>query len=190
MTIYIDQETGKRVNIYAPYKGRSKLNTPEIRAAVGVIEIEDDPKPADFTYDDYEVKEDWETNQRPYTIYTKKSPEQLAEIRWSKLKQKRDEITENGGCLVQGKWFHTDTKSKQQQMALKEMGQELPINVMWKTMDGTFIQMTPALAQELFLAQVMREMQIFGICETKRLDDTPINDGWPQTYADTLESVE
>ena len=43
--------------------------------------------------------------------------------------------------------------------------------------------MTPALAQELFAAQMTREATIFGICEAKQHDDTPINEGWPERYS-------
>jgi hypothetical protein len=87
---------------------------------------------------------------------------------------------------VQGKWFHTDVKSKQQQMALKECGDSLPANTMWKTMVGSFVLMTSALALELFFAQVAREMQIFGICEAKQGDDTPVADGWPARYVEEV----
>ena len=179
MTIWIDNETKKRVNIFAPYKGFSKLDTPEIRERAGVVEIPDPTPPADFSDDTYYRTE---SDDPPYVIYAKKSPEQLAEVRWNKLKQIRDDLTENGGCLVQGKWFHTDTKSKQQQMALTMMGASIPAGLQWKTMDGTFVEMTQTLATELFAAQVARESTIFNICEAKRGDDTPINEGWPERY--------
>ncbi len=134
--MWIDSTTLKRVNINAPYKGRSKLNTPEIREAVGVIEIADPVPPADYSDETY-----YRTEQEdaPYVIYMKKSDEQLADIRWNKLKQIRDDLTENGGCKLGDKWFHTDTKSKQQQMALTMMGAAIPADLQWKTMDGSFI---------------------------------------------------
>lgn len=69
--MFIDQETLKRVNIHAPYKGRSKLNTPEIRAAVGVIEIPDPVRGND------EIEYTQELDDAPYIIITPKSPEQL-----------------------------------------------------------------------------------------------------------------
>jgi hypothetical protein len=69
--MFIDQETLKRVNIYAPYKGRSKLDTPEIRAAVGVIEIPDPARGND------EIEYTQELNEPPYIIITPKSAEQL-----------------------------------------------------------------------------------------------------------------
>ena len=89
--IYIDQETGKRVNPYAPYKGFSRLETPEQFLKAGVISIEDDPIPEDAIKnpDFYTIQEDWETSQRPYTVYTRKSDEQVAEVVRSKAKAKR-----------------------------------------------------------------------------------------------------
>ncbi len=174
--MFIDKDTLKRVNIYAAYKGRSRLDTPEIREAVGVIEIPDPVRESDETHYNQEI------DDAPYLICTPKSPEQLAALRWSKLKQHRDELTDNGGCLVAGKWFHTDPKSKQQQMALAMVGTALPPGIMWKTMDGSFVLMTSTLAAELFQAQMQRDQQIFAIAEAKRNDDTPITEGWPARY--------
>ena len=84
--IYIDEETGRMVNIYAPFKGRSRLDSPEIRAAVGVIEIADDPAPEGYSDDTYFRTEDWSATQRPYVIYTRKSDEQIDEITNNKIK--------------------------------------------------------------------------------------------------------
>ena len=75
--MFIDQTTQLRVNIYAPYKGRSKLDTPEIRAAVGVIEIADPIPPEDYSDETYYRTEQ---DAAPYVIYTKKSPEQLERL--------------------------------------------------------------------------------------------------------------
>ena len=191
--MFID-ENDKWINLDAinaanPYKGYSKLDTPELRAAVGLREIADPQPPeppAGYSVDEAFTR--GETNDRmpPYITWELKKPEQLLALRVSKLKQIRDELTENGGCLVDTKWFHTDVKSKQQQMALAMAGTNLPTGLMWKTMDGTFVQMTPTLAQELFAAQMTREATIFGICEAKQHDDTPINEGWPDRYVEEV----
>ena len=87
--IYIDEETGRMVNIYAPFKGRSRLDSEEIRAAVGVVEIERDAPPEGYTDhpDWYDVREDWEATQRPYIIYTRKSDDQINEIHNTRIKQ-------------------------------------------------------------------------------------------------------
>ena len=45
--MFIDNETKLRVNIYAPYKGFSRLDTPEIRAKAGVVEVPDPTMDAD-----------------------------------------------------------------------------------------------------------------------------------------------
>ena len=86
--IYIDEETGRMVNIYAPFKGRSRLDSAEIRAAVGVVEIERDAPPEGYTDhpDWYEVREDWESTQRPYIVYTRKPEEIIFEAANNKIK--------------------------------------------------------------------------------------------------------
>ena len=66
INMFIDQDTLKRVNIYGAYKGRSKLDTPEIRAAVGVIEIPD-PVRGDENYNYNQ-----EIDEPPYLIVTPK----------------------------------------------------------------------------------------------------------------------
>lgn len=76
--MFIDEETGRMVNINAPYKGRTRLDTPEIRAAVGVIEITDDVAPEDYSEDLYFRTEDWFASQRPYIVYTRKPDEMIA----------------------------------------------------------------------------------------------------------------
>lgn len=89
--IYIDRETGKLVNIFAPYKGRSRLDTAEIRAAVGVVEVDRDAPPVGYVEhpDWYNVREDWETTQRPYICYYRKTDQQIADIQLAQAKAQR-----------------------------------------------------------------------------------------------------
>lgn len=187
-TIWIDKDTLYRVNILAPYKGFSRLDTPDIRERAGLIEIPA-PLPPEDIRAEFEAHPDWYTvdetkdNAPPYVLWTRKSDEQIAEIRWNKIKTKRDELTDNGGCLVAGKWFHTDPKSKQQQMALTMLGSNIPAGLMWKAMDGSFVEMTALLAQQLFAAQVQREQTIFAYAEALKADiNTDITAGWPERY--------
>jgi hypothetical protein len=70
--MFIDSVTLKRINIYGPYKGFSKLDTPEIRERAGLIEIAD---PAPRGNDEIEYTQ--ELDVPPYIIITPKSPEQL-----------------------------------------------------------------------------------------------------------------
>lgn len=181
--MFIWKDTQKRCNPYAPYTSPDGTRYTKVPAEL-YEEIPDPQPPADYSDETYYRTEQ---DDAPYVVFTRKSDEQIAAVRWEKLKTIRDELTDNGGCLVQGKWFHTDPKSKQQQMALTMMGQNIPANLMWKTMDGSFIEMTPALAAELFAAQVAREATIFNLCEAKRLDDTPVNEGWPERYVEAQQ---
>jgi len=177
--MFIDSTTQRRVNIYAPYAGFSKLDTPEIRERAGVIEIADPVPPADYSDETYYRTEQ---DDAPYVIFTKKSDEQIAAIRWEKLKQLRDEKIINGGAKVGDKWFHSDTHSKVQQLSLLLAGENLPAGIQWKTMDGTFVEMTPTLAQQLYQAQMAQEQAIFNTAELKRLDDSPVDQGWPEVF--------
>lgn len=177
--MFIDSATLRRVNIYAPYAGFSKLDTPEIRARAGVIELADPVPPADYSDETYYRTEQ---DDAPYVIYTKKSDEQIAAIRWEKLKQIRDQKTINGGAKVGDKWFHSDTHSKVQQLSLLLAGDNIPTGIQWKTMDGSFIEMTTTLAQEVYQAQMAQEAAIFNTCELKKLDNSPVDQGWPETY--------
>jgi hypothetical protein len=180
-------KNGLRFNIYPkftdPDTGESGIDlasNPTRRLQYGITEIPDPNRESDETHYNQEI------NEAPYLICTPKAPEVLVALRWSKLKQVRDNLTENGGCLVDTKWFHTDTKSKQQQMALVMLGANIPANLQWKTMDGSFVTMTQALAAQVFAAQIAREQLIFVTAETKNTDSTPIAEGWPDKYVENI----
>ena len=99
------------------------------------------------------------------------TPMDLTAIRerlWTQIKSHRDYVKNNGGCLVQGKWFHSDTESKQQQLTLKTLGEGIPVGLQWKTMDGSFITMTQDLASEVVSQQVLREFGVFKAAELKK----------------------
>lgn len=90
-TLYKDNETGKLVNINAPYKGRSRLDTPQIRAELGIIEFsgEQPPEPPiGFSVDEaFYRTEDRNTTTGPYIVWTLKSQGQLDAITLTKAKQ-------------------------------------------------------------------------------------------------------
>ena len=100
--IYIDEETGRMVNIYAPFKGRSRLDSEEIRAAVGVVEIEREAPPEVYADhpDWYEVREDWEATQRPYIIYTKKPDEMIVATENGKIKAQISALEDQQGRAI------------------------------------------------------------------------------------------
>jgi hypothetical protein len=81
--MFIDNTTKKRVNIYAHYKGFSKLDTPEIRARVNVVEIPEPSAPEDFSDELYYKTEQVDA---PYVVYTPKSLESVNASKKEKLK--------------------------------------------------------------------------------------------------------
>ena len=81
--MFIDSTTLKSVNIYAPYGGFSKLDTPEIREAAGVIEVSEPQPPVDYDPDAYYRTEQ---DDAPYVVYTRKSDEQIKQAADSKVK--------------------------------------------------------------------------------------------------------
>lgn len=109
---------------------------------------------------------------------------------WEQIKQKRHTVT-RGGVYVPSvkKWFHTDDSSRTQYLALQILP-ELPSNLMWKTMDNSFIKLDKALLTELSMAILQAEQADFANAERHRITmlqaDDPLDydysDGWTETY--------
>ena len=75
-------------------------------------------------------------------------------------------------------------------MGLVILGINIPANTPWKTMDGTVVTMTQALAGQIFAAAAANDIAIFAAAETHRLkmeaSADPANydfsSGWPESY--------
>lgn len=91
-------------------------------------------------------------------------PPGVAQI-WEAIKAERDRRADAGGYLVAGKWFHSDQKSRSQQLGLVLLGASLPAGWQWKTMDGSFVAMTPALAQQILATAAASDVAIFTAAE-------------------------
>lgn len=91
------------------------------------------------------------------------------------------------GCTVGPHRFHSDDPSRIQQLGLVMMGASMPAGIKWKCMDGSFADMTPMLAAQIFQAQAARDMALFAACEqhiaAAKLADDPLaydySGGWP-----------
>ena len=115
------------------------------------------------------------------------------EVRAAKLATITDEIKADRdrrkslGCPVGPHRFHSDDASRIQQLGLVMFGASMPAGIKWKTMDGSFADMTPLLAQQIFAAQAARDMALFAACEqhiaAAALADDPLaydySAGWP-----------
>ena len=108
------------------------------------------------------------------------------------VKNIRDMRVQTGGFQVSTKWYHSDTFSRTQQLGLLSMGQSMPPGIMWKTMDGSFVEMTPTLASQIFSAGALSDLTIFGyaqsLIETINNSSDPysidIHSGWPIIYGE------
>lgn len=108
------------------------------------------------------------------------------------LTQEERSKRQSGGVFIQSvnKWFHSDQPSRIQQLGLVMMGVNMPPNINWKTMDGSFIIMTPSLALSIFNAAATLDMTAFGVAEQHRVNiyqsltpDTYNYSGfWPATF--------
>lgn len=139
--------------------------SPEILQSFGLELVVATNQPANRNF--YNVTEEY----NGATVTYINTPMDLTAIRerlWTQIKSHRDYVKNNGGCLVQGKWFHSDTESKQQQLTLKTLGEGIPVGLQWKTMDGSFITMSQGLASEVVSQQVLREFGVFKAAELKK----------------------
>ena len=84
---------------------------------------------------------------------------------WEEIQRERDRRTQQGGYQVAGKWYHSDTFSRTQQMGLVMMGAGIPGGLQWKTMDGSFVTMTQTLAGQVFAAAAASDAAIFARAE-------------------------
>lgn len=122
--------------------------------------------------------------------YSWKTPA-TADEAWEIIKMERTLRQREGGYKIDTNWYHSDQTSKIQQMGLVLLGQSMPTNLMWKTMQGTFVQMTPALAQQIFQMAAYTDGQLFAVAEglkqqvsSQGYDLTTFNPtvGWPQAF--------
>lgn len=111
---------------------------------------------------------------------------------WGKIKAERDRRTEQGGYKVGTKWFHSDQKSRGQQLGLVFLGASIPANLQWKTMDGSFVTMTQQLAGQVLSAAAASDQAIFAAAEAHRQAMEASADpatydfstGWPKSFGE------
>ena len=119
----------------------------------------------------------------------------LAEIKaakWEAIKAERERRTLSGGYQAGGKWFHSDLISRNQQLGLNEINGSIPPGIMWSTMDGSSIEMTWALAQQILAAALQSDRAIFDAARAHKAameaSADPANydfsGGWPLMYGE------
>ncbi|STZ75317.1 DUF4376 domain-containing protein [Bergeriella denitrificans] len=87
---------------------------------------------------------------------------------WEAIKARRAQAVTAGVWVESaGKWFHSDASSRQQYIFLRTLP-ALPDNLQWKTMDGSFVQMTKTLLDELSMTLLTCEQADFANAERHR----------------------
>lgn len=110
---------------------------------------------------------------------------------WEQIKALRDQ-RKAAGVLVGSKWYHSDDSSRIQQLGLVMMGSSVPA-VPWKTMDGSFVTMSQALAMQIFQATAASDMAVFARAEALRAAvdaaadplAVDIQAGWPPVHGES-----
>jgi hypothetical protein len=116
---------------------------------------------------------------------------QLRDSTWQAIKARRD-LRKDGGVKAGTKWFHTDASSRVQHLGLRLLGAAIPPGLMWKTMDGSLVEMTPSLCASIFLAVLTQDTQTFAVAEQHRsavyasLDPVSYDftTGWPPIFGE------
>lgn len=140
-----------------------------------------------YTYD--KATEAWVVDDQKF----KERLEQYKSDLWEKVKAER-ETRLVSGCFVPSidKWLHTDMVS---QMSYTRALEFFNLNpeakpVMWKTMDGSFVEIGKDKLIEIISTIFIRSQEIFKIAETHgakiraltNLDSYDFMTGWPSSF--------
>ncbi|MCG9081073.1 DUF4376 domain-containing protein [Laribacter hongkongensis] len=157
-------------------------------AASGVVRLSDGAViPQDDGNRDWRDYQEWlSAGNIPFPAQT---ADEAKAAKWDAIKSERDRRTETGGYHAAGKWFHSDAKSRSQQQDNEAAGLGM-VPVPWKTMDGSFVDMTPELAIKIRAARMASDRAIFEAAEAHRMEMEACVDpsgydfsgGWPPCY--------
>ncbi|MBR0573357.1 MULTISPECIES: DUF4376 domain-containing protein [Pasteurellaceae] len=107
---------------------------------------------------------------------------------WLNIREHRDKMSESG-VKVNDKWFHTDERSHLRLMTLQQLP-TIPPDLLWKTMDGSFVTMTEELLSNVIDARLLTEIANFKNGEKHKMrmlqSENPLeydfSDGWCEIY--------
>jgi hypothetical protein len=146
-------------------------------------------------YENISIEQEHESSSTDQELPSKEDLDEkiLSLIRdelWLEIQEERTR-RQYGGVFVAdvNKWFHSDEKSRSQHLALTIMP-EIPPGIMWKSMDGSFIEMTSTLAKKIFSALVTLDVTTFAVAEVHKsavyASSDPMSydfsQGWPTIY--------
>lgn len=140
---------------------------------------------------------DWDGKSKTWIVSPEKLTALLTEqqaLMWEKIKQKRYDNLRSGVYVKSiGKWFHSNDESRQQYTFLRTLS-DLPENLMWKTMDNSFVKVTKAILDELTLQLILDEQADFMNAERHKAlmeqAENPLeydfSSGWVRTFAEAV----
>lgn len=145
---------------------------------------------------------DWNGERKEWVVNSERHNKTLEQQRteaWELIKLHRTSIEEGGVYVATAdKWFHTDPEAQRKycMIGLASLS-KIYQPVDWKTMDGSYVKMTPQLFQDLLASLLIISPQIHKIAEQHRIalwkSETPLEydftTGWPATYATRPKKV-
>jgi len=102
---------------------------------------------------------------------------------WLKIQDERNKRTQSGVKVTYNAidyWFHSDSSSRIQQLGLVIMGAGLPPGIMWKTMGGSFVEMTQTLAGQIFQSIAGKDQDMYTVAEQHKAQMLASSD--PENY--------
>lgn len=133
----------------------------------------------------------WHYDQATHAAYLVRAKAAM----WEKIRLYRDARSEMG-FPADGKWWHNDAVSRTRILGLMTMliagGGQIPQGVVWKTMSGELITLTPQIVQMMFSGAAMQDVWMFAVAEQHRMAMEACEDpftyvytaGWPPVYGE------
>lgn len=133
-------------------------------------------------------------NSCPISPYTPLPITSLQDQAWENIKCERVRRMNTGGLKVMidgvSKWFHSDEASRIQYIGLVNIGANFPPDIDWKTMDGSFVNMTLSIAQTLIGTTAISDHAVFSAAEKHKAEmmklanplDYDFSAGWPIAF--------
>lgn len=165
------------------------LRNPSFRAQYGIVEAFETTRPDDRHYFVTERPDgSFDAILKPLDFLQKQA--------WEQIKTKREAVL-LGGFRVEDKWFHSDSDSLRKYQYLSQhvkSSKTSEPSILWKTMDGSKVELTPALVKLIDKAAFLFQLEVFEVAEKHKAEmlktDEPFkydfSQGWPEIYSPSV----
>lgn len=208
---YYDQLTGEFGISLQDARMRANTSAPEGSTVIGTLVGYQDGNPPDhnrMTHVAVEVAptmvggaltQQWRIDELPQEQVAQNLT-RAREAAWEAIKAERDRRA-GLGVKVGQHWFHSDQKSRTQQLGLVLLGANIPAGLQWKTLTLTpppvFVPMTQQLAQAIVSATAASDTAIFTAAEVHRIavesstapQNYDFSTGWPTSIEEEANAA-